>query len=1676
MLSIQTNVNSLIAQQNLNINNEFQSKTIQQLTSGYRINASGDDAAGLAVANKYRNSVSELTQGVANGNDGVAQLQIMDGGMSNISQILDRLKTLATQSASGTLSGGDATRVTLNSEFQTDLGEIDRQAQSIGLDTGGSFAKSLQVYLGQGSGSQSLQNGIVSLDLANSAVDTQALGMKGMQATGTQDIGTTSGNSVQNIVNDTTGTWANQEAVSGHASFQFSGAGFSDAGKQTISVNLAGVTDVSTLASAVNSAIQSAGQGGTSSATNFANANIVASVATLSGGGQALAFSSSTAAFQVQAGDQMANALMGNFSAAGQANGASQGVAVTGAATAVTGVATTAGTFTSGQTVLMVVNGGGLANPVTLSLDTSAAQGVQTTDAITALESQFNGNAALQAAGLSMAGSNVVGSTLSFNSATGQSFNVQVTGDTQNLLGLGSFLTNSGKTADYTSITMGSYSASTVTGSATTTAQSANLQVSINGQPGLSLAAIDLTAGAHATVATVTSGTSVTPANLNITAANANLNVTVINNGVVDNQAFALTPNTLLTSGASGSSVATSGTFATVTLSAANHNDTFSISVDGGAAQTMTVDGTYNSAASLKTLINNQIANNSANSALVGEVSATVDATSGVLSLTSANSGSSSSVSLAALASGSTTSSVNTSGTFATVTLSAANHNDKFSISLDGGPAQNMTVDGTYNSAASLQALINNQIANNSANSALVGKVSATVDPTSGVLSLTSTSTGAASSVLLNAVSSGSQASTTATNGTFGTVTLSAANHNDTFNITLDGGATQTMTVDGTYNSAAGLAALINSQIASNGANSALVGKVSATQDPTSGVVSLTSATIGANSSVVLGNIVSGASASTAATSGTFGTVTISAANHNDSFMVAIDGGPAVKLTVTDGSTYNSAAGLQGLLSSAITTAGLGSKLSAIIAPNNGEVTLVSKSTGASSSVSLTQSTYSSAAKISTTGGSGLTVASSGIVVGTGDNTFNIALDGGQSYTITMGTSAGESGASFLADLKSQISSNSNLTGVTAAFDGPGGMLQLTTTATGGAASINLSQNSTSTFLSDFGFSGLPAGPSTSFGSDATLNTGLGTMDFSTGSSGTFTNGSLAAMDFGTGGNTVLTNQGLGTMSFATNTNTALTSQGLNTMGFSTGIHRGTNDAPTTLQSIATLMQNAFGASAVVSVNNNELSIASASKGANSSVVLNAVDNSAYNTLNLTTLSGTGTNSSIGDVVANLNSQFTGSTYQAAGLTAAITDSSGNANPAGSYISISSNNGTQFRLNSIGGGTVGTSASLASTSIQKDMAGPYTVTGANNSFTLNVDGGVANAVTIGTGAYANSDLLLAAVQTAIAGSADDGKVTAGWDATSGALTFTAVSSGTQSTLTMAGAGAAAFLGITTTSGTGAGAAQNTAVADIGFGTAGTGFSTNLSSATAISTQLAGGVSNTAGTGNAAAFDFKAMVYGSDKQAITLSASDANGNLETKTITLANNAGTNRAGVSIDSAVAYINSQLQASTNQPALQQIVAVKQADATGTKEQINFISKLTGFTVGISGTANADGINNGAAAKVDSSTFGTSANISINTQGGAQAAITAIGNAVSSLGTAQAAVGKGENQLSYALNLAQSQITNFSAAESQIRDADVAQQAANLSKAQVLQQSSIAAMAQANSAPQAVLSLLKG
>jgi flagellin len=106
----------------------------------------------------------------------------------------------------------------------------------------------------------------------------------------------------------------------------------------------------------------------------------------------------------------------------------------------------------------------------------------------------------------------------------------------------------------------------------------------------------------------------------------------------------------------------------------------------------------------------------------------------------------------------------------------------------------------------------------------------------------------------------------------------------------------------------------------------------------------------------------------------------------------------------------------------------------------------------------------------------------------------------------------------------------------------------------------------------------------------------------------------------------------------------------------------------------------------------------------------------------------------------------------------------------------------------------------------------------------------------------------------------------------------------------------------------------------------------------------------------------------------------------------------------------------------------------------------------------------------------LGNSSAVDINSTTNATSAVTSLATAVQNLGRIQGTIGRAQNQLSYAVNLAQSQLTNLAAAESRVRDADLAAEAANLSKAQILLQAGTAAVAQANSAPQAVLALLRG
>jgi flagellin len=446
---INTNIPSLQAQEYLRVNSEMQSKTINRVTSGLRIVSSGDDAAGLAIANGFRSDQAVLTQGVRNANDGLSTLQIIDGGINNISKLIDRARTLATQSASGTFTGS---RSVLNDEFQSLLTEIDRQAQAVGLNTDGQFAKMLKVFVGGGraaGGVTEIANGSVAVDLSNSAVDSKSLGMKGVQAAGVAgtDIGTGAAKtSVQQILSDSTNLGS--EAVGGYTDFYFYGPGFGDSNRVKVSVSTAGVTDTATLASAINKAVEAAGNGTTQAATAFKNAGITANIVTDASGKKQLAFASSNSAFQVRAGDRMANALMGNFvNAASGASGKDLAVTFAGS-----GAVTGANTWTAGAGIMFRFQGGGLSSPIDLTVNVTGGA-TTVTQAVADLSSQVANNATLKAAGISLTNTG----TVTFTSSQGQGFEVLVAGDVENQLKFNAFLKGgaANNEVEYTTITGG---------------------------------------------------------------------------------------------------------------------------------------------------------------------------------------------------------------------------------------------------------------------------------------------------------------------------------------------------------------------------------------------------------------------------------------------------------------------------------------------------------------------------------------------------------------------------------------------------------------------------------------------------------------------------------------------------------------------------------------------------------------------------------------------------------------------------------------------------------------------------------------------------------------------------------------------------------------------------------------------------------------------------------------------------------------------------------------------------------------------------------------------------------------------------------------------------------------------------------------------------------------------
>jgi flagellin len=128
-MTINTNVLSLNAQRNASVTQGQMSTSLQRLSSGLRVNSAKDDAAGLAIAERMNTQVRGMNMAVRNANDGISLAQVAEGGLSSMSEMLQRMRELAVQSVNSTNQSGDVSA--LNEEYSQLRSELSRTLTAV---------------------------------------------------------------------------------------------------------------------------------------------------------------------------------------------------------------------------------------------------------------------------------------------------------------------------------------------------------------------------------------------------------------------------------------------------------------------------------------------------------------------------------------------------------------------------------------------------------------------------------------------------------------------------------------------------------------------------------------------------------------------------------------------------------------------------------------------------------------------------------------------------------------------------------------------------------------------------------------------------------------------------------------------------------------------------------------------------------------------------------------------------------------------------------------------------------------------------------------------------------------------------------------------------------------------------------------------------------------------------------------------------------------------------------------------------------------------------------------------------------------------------------------------------------------------------------------------------------
>jgi flagellin len=168
-LGVLNNLNAIYAENNLNNTNNSLSKTLQQLSSGSRINSGSDDAAGLSLVNGLAANSAALTQSTTNATEGVGLLQVADGALSQVTSLLNRAVTLATEASNGTLNTSQTDAA--NQEYQSILSEVSNIGSTTTYNGNAVFTgKNVDIYTGDSTTTGASVDSLYFANLSNASV------------------------------------------------------------------------------------------------------------------------------------------------------------------------------------------------------------------------------------------------------------------------------------------------------------------------------------------------------------------------------------------------------------------------------------------------------------------------------------------------------------------------------------------------------------------------------------------------------------------------------------------------------------------------------------------------------------------------------------------------------------------------------------------------------------------------------------------------------------------------------------------------------------------------------------------------------------------------------------------------------------------------------------------------------------------------------------------------------------------------------------------------------------------------------------------------------------------------------------------------------------------------------------------------------------------------------------------------------------------------------------------------------------------------------------------------------------------------------------------------------------------------------------------------------------------